>query len=365
MSTKYTSVKDDYVVFPKLDPQVLQTIISADSLLHQDDAFTSLPHEIYQRLDQIYGLPFFNYETTPFIEAENGTNSQQSSLLCPSQSTTIESILFASSERDNNQESDTASIFDSALTTPVSVWSRLPPFERMRVYHIDPLVIGVDEFFTPEECDRYVAMSSATGDGADRVLMSRSPTVGKDAAAKAQRTSTTWYHHYASVPELMAKACRLLGLDTIDRWEEPQTVRYRRNEKFTWHLDALGPGENKPSLGGQRTATLLVYLSDLQWADGGATIFRDLESPTAPGQPLRVQPRKGSALLFFPAAGGIPNTPYDIRTLHCGEVVSDKSPNDKWIAQLWLRESSYRPTAPPGNDHRQATAAIMDYCASF
>jgi hypothetical protein len=74
----------------------------------------------------------------------------------------------------------------------------------------------------------------------------------------------------------MAKASRLLGLDGIKNWEEPQTVRYRRNERFTWHLDALAPLENLESLGGQRTATLLVYLTELSAADGGATMFRDL-----------------------------------------------------------------------------------------
>jgi hypothetical protein len=74
------------------------------------------------------------------------------------------------------------------------------------------------------------------------------------------------------------------------------------------------------------------------------------------------RPKKGSALLFFPAAGGIPNTPFDIRTLHCGEAVDEASSTDKWISQLWLRESTYTPTAPPGNLHASAKEAITDYC---
>lgn len=61
-------------------------------------------------------------------------------------------------------------------------------------------------------------------------------------------------------------------------------LRYRRNEKFTWHLDALAPGaESAPSLGGQRTATLLVYLTNLSVSDGGATIFRDLSGAGGDG----------------------------------------------------------------------------------
>jgi hypothetical protein len=65
--------------------------------------------------------------------------------------------------------------------------------------------------------------------------------------------------------------------------------RYRRNEKFTWHLDALAPGEeSSPSVGGQRTATLLVYLSDLAVSDGGATIFRDLSEANGGSGMLKV-----------------------------------------------------------------------------
>ena len=360
---------DDYSVFPRLEPGVMETLVpSLDASTFNTN---TLPGEIYQRLDQIYGLPLFNYDTVDQDESQesltdllsSGTSSassSSSSLLGNLMGETTTSM--GSSELDDllntaTGGSTTKSASSSPSSSPSLSLEELPPFSGIRILHTDPLVLAVDEFFTDAECDRYIEMSAQKkGD----VMESRSPTVGKDATAKAQRTSTTWYHHYRNVPELMSKASRLLGLDTIDRWEEPQTVRYRRNEKFTWHLDALGPSENQPKLGGQRTATLLVYLTDLGESEGGATMFRDLGG----NQPLRVRPKKGSALLFFPAAGGIPDTPFDIRTLHCGEVVSEDASNDKWISQLWLRESSYSPTAPPGNDHGEAIEAINEYCAS-
>jgi hypothetical protein len=77
------------------------------------------------------------------------------------------------------------------------------------------------------------------------------------------------------------------------------------------------------------------------------------------------QPKKGTALLFFPSAGGITNTPFDIRTLHCGEVITESSGNDKWISQLWLRKTPYTASAPPNNLHELAIDAVKDYCASF
>lgn len=334
-STK--SREGDYSVFPALEPDVLATLVPQTSCSSSPGL---LPEEIYQRINQIYGFPYFNFP--------QGSLSNQLS---------IQDMLLASNTEAQGMLDATSPSYER-----LSI-DRLPSFDNIRVLHIDPLVLAVDDFFSDDEADRYVAMSTkttATGDAPNnnQAMQARSPTVGKDAAAKAQRTSTTWYHHFENVPELMAKASRLLGLDKIDRFEEPQTVRYRRNEKFTWHLDALGPMENQPHLGGQRLATLLVYLTDLKDGEGGATLFRDLGG-------LRVQPKKGSALLFFPAAGGIPNTPFDIRTLHCGEAVSDDSSQDKWIAQLWLRASPYKPTAPPGNTHANAQEAIRKYCSRF
>lgn len=40
-----------------------------------------------------------------------------------------------------------------------------------------------------------------------------------------QRTSTTWFHRFSAVPELMAKASALVGVPFEEgRWEEAQTV---------------------------------------------------------------------------------------------------------------------------------------------
>jgi len=122
----------------------------------------------------------------------------------------------------------------------------------------------------------------------------------------------------------------------------------------------MHPSEGMEEDGGQRVVTLLVYLTDLEEEDGGATIFRDLRYPEGgPKGAIRVRPKKGSALIFFPAAGGIPETPLDVRTLHCGEMVSETAKNDKWIAQMWLRQDMYTPTAPPGNVHAKAHDAIV------
>ena len=214
--------------------------------------------EVYDRLDQIYGFPHFNYPTlrkddTKITNAQSDDGIFLKELL--SSGSTSSSPLDAFLER--TATSDTLSVeagmetsmdggTATTTTTPTAtatgsstnvpkesstleeILSELPPFQQFRVLHMDPLVLAIDDFFTPDECDRYIAMVN-TPHGKNSPATpyeTRSKTVGKDALAKSQRTSTTWFNHYRAVPEFISKASRLLGLDGIDRWEEPQTVRY-------------------------------------------------------------------------------------------------------------------------------------------
>ncbi|CAM9612529.1 unnamed protein product [Choristocarpus tenellus] len=247
-------------------------------------------------------------------------------------------------------------------------------FPGMRLLHADPVVLEIENFFTNEECDNYIAMSvdpdaprtrKARGNVKEKIDDNLRPTVVGSATINSQtqfqqqRTSTTWFHHYAAVPELLAKASTLLGVKYLRHWEEPQTVRYRPGEKFSWHLDALPPMETGASKGGQRTATILVYLTDLGEKSGGATAFRDLG-------PLRVRPRKGTALLFFPSYGGEPGCPFDVRTLHAGEVVAlGHNTKTKWIAQMWLHKKPYPASVPKGNSYEPAEERISNYIKTW
>ena len=77
-------------------------------------------------------------------------------------------------------------------------------------------------------------------------------------------------------------------------------------------------------------------------------------------KPLRlaVAPKKGRALLFFPSlADGTP----DERTLHAGEPTA--AGEEKWVAQLWLHEGAYKPTAPAGSSQEVAEAAVVAVAA--
>jgi prolyl 4-hydroxylase len=229
----------------------------------------------------------------------------------------------------------------------------------------------VDDFLSAGECEY---LSSLVDDDDGRVQRVASPTFSSSTSSSrtsvSRRTSTTWFCRYDAVPTLLAKARRLLGAET-SRMEEPQVVMYRPGEEFSWHYDEV-PGSRLGN-GGQRVATLLVYLNDVGEGRGGGTAFRDLEGPLEEEEEggggeggeegdrrrrsprrrgrLVVTPRRGTALLFFPSRGD--GTP-DPRTLHRGEAALD----GKAIAQVWVHEGGYRAVVPEGNRQSDATEGV-------
>lgn len=264
---------------------------------------------------------------------------------------------------------------------------------KIRLLHRSPPVLSIDNFFTPEECQECINLTvpsslpdneENTGDHQSaESLQVNSATFSP--LAKSKRTSTTWFCHYAQVPTLLAKARRLFhNIDDVadsiqpTQMEEPQVVRYRTGEEFSWHHDEIP--QQQLDNGGQRIATLLVYLNTIENPRrGGGTVFRDLQSSNSNNDDqssmLTMRPKKGSALLFFPARkDGSP----DDRTLHKGEVLieqqskrrkrrgrkdtSDYDNDDqaaKMIAQLWVHERDYTPQVPLGNTHEAAVGLIQ------
>ena len=226
----------DYAAFPALQEKVKSTLIPSDPLF--STVGQELPPEIIDRIEQIYGFKDFNYPNNN-EEVENGndfflkeevkeveekpisfnellstsssnddlsssssstTKNEFSDLLKPKSSTSDFSDLIASATG-----ADTTKTNDSGEELDIS---NLKPFSKFRVLHVDPMVLAVDDFLTDEECDKYVDLCNAPKkrtSNNDMPMMSRSKTVGKDSLAKAQRTSTTWFHHFKSVPELLTK----------------------------------------------------------------------------------------------------------------------------------------------------------------
>jgi hypothetical protein len=112
-------------------------------------------------------------------------------------------------------------------------------------------------------------------------------------------------------------------------FEAPTVIHYDAEQLLAPHYDANRSADMEDkNRGGQTLATLLVYLNDVD--KGGLTKFGKL--PAHPNQSygscLAITPRKGDALLFFPADR---DGTFDERLEHEGAPAVD----EKWIARIW------------------------------
>jgi prolyl 4-hydroxylase len=115
----------------------------------------------------------------------------------------------------------------------------------------------------------------------------------------------------------------------VSRGEPIQVLNYQPGSEYKPHFDYFDPkhagNERILAMGGQRFATLVMYLNDVE--AGGSTVFPEIG--------LDILPRKGSALFFSYAneAGDL-----DALSLHGGSPVTA---GEKWIATKWLRLHDY------------------------
>lgn len=107
-----------------------------------------------------------------------------------------------------------------------------------------------------------------------------------------------------------------------NKWEAPVVTKYEKGALFASHNDASPTkGSEWADLGGQRVVTVITYLNTCD--EGGGTKLDQLG--------FTVQPRKGSALVFFPADGETMEA--DGRTVHQSLAAVE----DKYIVQLFGR----------------------------
>jgi prolyl 4-hydroxylase len=189
-----------------------------------------------------------------------------------------------------------------------------------------PRVVVLGNLLSDDECDAMIAYTEQR--------LQRSPVVA-DSDGKtevhAQRTSRGAMLQRGE-SELVARIeARLAALTQwpAERGEGLQLLRYDSGNEYRPHYDWFNPALPGPrkhlERGGQRVATIIMYLSDVE--QGGATSF--------PNVGLQVQPKKGSAVFFANTdAYGTP----DQKTLHAGEPVLK---GVKFIATKWLREREY------------------------
>jgi prolyl 4-hydroxylase len=202
-----------------------------------------------------------------------------------------------------------------------------------RVVHIlmalnAPRIVLFGDLLAPEECDALIEMA--------RPRLQRSTVVNAETGAydvhEARTSRGTYFERGEN--ELVARIERRIA-ELIERpvehGEPIQILHYLPGAEYKPHYDYFDPklpgNERVLAMGGQRIATLVMYLNDV--TAGGSTVF--------PQVGLDVLPRKGNAVFF---AYSSERGELDARTLHGGSPVAE---GEKWIATKWIRVGPYRP----------------------
>ncbi len=188
----------------------------------------------------------------------------------------------------------------------------------------NPRVIVFGNLLSDEECDALIDLA--------RPRLARSLTVETKTGGEelnADRTSSGMFFQRGEhdvVKRLEARIARLVNWPE-ENGEGLQILHYTAGAEYKPHYDYFDPNEpGTPTIlkrGGQRVATLVMYLSEPE--KGGGTVFPDIH--------MEVAPKRGNAVFFS----------YDrphasTRTLHGGSPVLA---GEKWIATKWLREREF------------------------
>ncbi|KAA8532025.1 hypothetical protein F0562_006833 [Nyssa sinensis] len=203
---------------------------------------------------------------------------------------------------------------------------------RASIYH---------NFLSKEECEHLISLSkphmqksavvdSKTGKGIDSRVRTSSGIFLARGRDKIIRNIEKRIADFTFIP--------------VEHGEGLQVLRYEVGQKYDPHFDYFSDEFNTKN-GGQRFATVLMYLSDVE--EGGETVF-----PSAKGNHssvpwwnelsecgkggLSVKPKMGDALLFWSMK---PDATLDPSSLHGACPVIK---GDKWSCAKWMRVNEYK-----------------------
>jgi prolyl 4-hydroxylase len=188
----------------------------------------------------------------------------------------------------------------------------------------NPSIVVFGNVLSEDECDALIA--------AAKPRLARSLTVATKTGGEelnADRTSNGMFFKRDENEVVKTLEHRLATLTNwpVENGEGLQILHYRPGAEYKPHYDYFDPSEpGTPTIlkrGGQRVATIIMYLSEPE--QGGGTTFPDVN--------FEVAPKRGNAV-FFSYDRAHPMT----KSLHGGAPVIK---GEKWIATKWLRERRF------------------------
>lgn len=187
----------------------------------------------------------------------------------------------------------------------------------------DPRI--VDSVITPAECDEIINTANSN--------FGRSELVGVNGPDDSRTSETAWISKKHPVArKILRRACELTG-KSYENCEDIQVVRYKPGTYYRRHHDSCCEDSQScrefEGRGGQRVATLLVYLND-DFTDG-ATHFPHHKG----GHKMKADP--GSAIFFRPL--GAESARCHPKALHEGMPISSGT---KYVCNAWVREDNFK-----------------------
>jgi len=181
----------------------------------------------------------------------------------------------------------------------------------------------VKDVLTPDECQYIIDKATP--------MFSRSTVVGIEGADASRTSQTAWIPKTDPVAQkVFEKALEHTG-KTLAECEDLQVVKYEPGTYYREHHDSCCDGSQGcldfEKEGGQRVATLLVYLNS-DFTDG-ETHFPNLD--------LKLKADPGSAILFRPL--GSEEAKCHPKALHAGLPISS---GVKYVCNAWVRENKFR-----------------------
>ncbi|KAI9109604.1 hypothetical protein K1719_019234 [Acacia pycnantha] len=246
--------------------------------------------------------------------------------------------LPSSSRRDAHVANELNSIVRSTLDKrdgeeKTEQWVELVSWEpRAFVYH---------NFLTKEECEYLINLA--------KPHMHKSTVVdgetGKSTDSRVRTSSGTFLPRGRDkIVRNIEKRIADFTFIPVEHGEGLQVLHYEVGQKYEPHYDYFLDEFNTKN-GGQRIATVLIYLTDVE--EGGETVFpaakgnfssvpwwNDLSECGKKG--LSIKPKMGDALLFWSMK---PDANLDPSSLHGGCPVIK---GNKWSCTKWMRVSEYK-----------------------
>lgn len=242
----------------------------------------------------------------------------------------------------------------------------------LEVLSLDPRVFDIYNFFSADEAHSLI--DKAVKETSPTYRLHRSTTGSATASIFNKRTSENAWDTHGTLAQTIKRRC--LSVLGIDEYQESltdglQILRYNQSNAYTAHMDYLEDKDGSQvydyesvGKGGNRFATILLYMSDLGEHDGGETAFVKADSPGKEHVPLHraiqqlrdsgdastltpdsweeimaaqcrarlsVRPKLARAVLFYSQH---PNGAEDKMSFHSGCPVLGAT--TKWAANLWV-----------------------------